>query len=110
MNTNDTDTLSRLLADVPPLPETIFPAVIEQRARQRRTRRWLYAVAATVVLGVSAGMWDIAHLPHSAAQASGVATTMDDVDSTLSEISDYLNGSDIESELAQYALAESDSY
>jgi hypothetical protein len=94
------------LADVPPVPERLLPA-IEGRIRSARRKRLLgsgFALAACVLL--TAGVLSY----HMVERADGTVSAQAAVDNgaaeELQEIRSYLNGSDVDEEIGLYAIVD----
>ncbi|MBN1756977.1 MAG: hypothetical protein JW863_01585 [Chitinispirillaceae bacterium] len=89
----------RELAGTPELPADIFPA-IERTIRKRSAfRRSLYVIAASIPIAIAA-------VTLSINQPSRYNNVQPEVASELQIIHDYLNSSDLDSDLKLYAVVE----
>jgi hypothetical protein len=98
--------LPEALADVRPMPETLFPAIEARLQRTNRGARLFYALAALIVLCVGAlTVTGIAlRRPPIAVTAAATMDIDQDVVEELQVLHDFANGNDIDAELAEYAM------
>ena len=96
---NNENEFYRELAGTPELPADIFPA-IERTIRKRSAfRRTLYVIAASIPIAIAA-------VTLSINQSSRYNNVQPEVASELQIIHDYLNSSDLDSDLELYAVVE----
>ncbi len=96
---NNEQNFYRELADIPELPSDLFPAVDRTIRRRSSLRRaaWVIAASIPLVIGI---------LTLSTKQPSRTNVVQPEVASELQTIQDYLNSSDLESDLELYAVVE----
>jgi hypothetical protein len=94
---NDENTFFRDLAEVPEVPANVYPLIERKILHRSRTRTALYALAASIIVGI--GTMTIA-----TRQPSRSGEVQPEVASELQTIHDYLNSSDLEGDLDLYAV------
>jgi hypothetical protein len=98
--------LHETLANVRPMPETIFPAIEARLQRNRRRARLVWSLAAMLVLSIGAISVTEIVVNRAPSVTPVVATTVidQDVAEELQASCDFANGNDIDAELAEYRL------
>ena len=96
---NNENDFYRELAGTPELPADIFPEIERKVRRRSAFRRSLYVLAASIPLAIAALTLSLHH-------SSRYNNVQPEVASELQIIHDYLNGSDLESDLELYAVVE----
>ena len=89
----------RELADIPELPSDVFPRIDGTLRRRSAVRKTIYAIAASIPLAIGILMLSTSH----SSRTNSVPT---EVASELQIIHDYLNSSDLDSDLDLYAVVE----
>ncbi|MBN2037762.1 MAG: hypothetical protein JW768_13555 [Chitinispirillaceae bacterium] len=85
------------LADVPPLPDTIYRGITAKIRKRAMILRTVYATAAAIVLTLGTATFFIFDTSRNSAVSQELV-------SELQTIHDYLNGNDLDKELQVYAV------
>lgn len=99
------------LLDVPPVPEGVYSAV--QTRIRRRTNlirmTWAVIVSLILALGIFTFREERADSGLTVAEIQEIQRTKD-IEEELQIVSDFINGSNIEEEISQYALVDLSSF
>jgi len=95
------------LAEIPPVPDSIYPAVMAHIGRRNRIVRMAWALAATLVLAVGITTYTVTSKPPAPVVADAATTqATNEINDELQIVYDYVNGNSIEEEINQYALVD----
>lgn len=89
----------REISEIPDLPQDLFPAINRRLHRRSLMRKSLYVLAASLIAAIGITTSTTIHSSENDGLQPEVA-------SELQIIHDYLNSSDLESDLAMYAVVE----
>jgi hypothetical protein len=107
MNSHE-DLFRQDLSDIPPVPEGMFGAIENRIRRRQRMVRTVWTAACSLMLLLGGLTVTTLRLPHPPAVANAAVTPQavsDDAVKELQRVRDYLNGNDVEAEVAVYAVA-----
>lgn len=90
--------IRRELGDVPPLPDTLYPAVMRRIRSRGRVRTALWALAATLALAVGLGLHT-----GTGVQRTSTPVATEELAEEMYSLCDFVNGGSIDDELDLFA-------
>jgi hypothetical protein len=90
--------LKESLEQTPPLPETIYPALLHRLRRRSAIIKAVWSVAATIVVAVGIGGYQYT-------KSTRLST---DVSDEIQYVGTYLNGDDVANDVDEYVLVDVD--
>lgn len=94
------------LSEVPPVPDSIYPAVAKEIGRKKSIQKTVWALAACLILAI--GITSYTSFQNKEQPVASSQELPEEIIDELQILNDFVNGNSLDEEIAMYAVVDMD--